>query len=109
MTCCFARFVFNILYYFHFALRVYEPSDNCFDNNDRVNYVSYIYLSVGYATMHIMPISTIIIIYWPEVEKGNNLVSSIISTLDNKLLKRKVTLTTNCCLLGSQPLNINEK
>lgn len=52
-------------------------------------------------TMHILPISTIILIYWPEIQKEEGSIASIISIVDKKLLKRKVTLANNCCLLGS--------
>lgn len=101
MLCSLARLIFNVLYYFHFALKTYQPTDNCFDSNDRVSYVGYIYLSLGYATMHILPITTIILIYWPETETRKKRIDSILSVMDIKILKKKVTLASNCCLLGS--------
>lgn len=77
MVCSIMRLVFNFLYYFLFSINIYEPRGNCLDNNEESSAINYFYLSLGYAIMHILPIITIIVIYWPDVDPDQHRQSLI--------------------------------
>lgn len=89
------------MYYFRFAIHSYDPAGNCLDIGHHSRIANYIYLSLGYATMHILPIMTIIMVYWPDI-KDNTVRRSILSVSDFQFLKKKFSDLKHCHLLGSQ-------
>lgn len=64
LLCCLARLSFNSMIYF-VGLGSYEAAADCSNINFNTSYYRYWYMTLGYCLMHILPISTLLIIYWP--------------------------------------------
>lgn len=97
MICCIARLIFDVTYYFILDSNKYSNTNtNCFDlKKNHYIITQYIYLSLGFVTMHLLPIATIILIYWPEISKKDidSLALSISS--DNDMDKKEVFFSSN--------------
>lgn len=99
MFCCLARLTFNFLLFFSPSLNRYEPSANCLNTGQHNLVLNYIYLSLGYSIMHVMPILTFIIIYEPEIE-NNKASESLLSA--TKSIKDNIKTSAQYYLLGGR-------